>query len=101
MVSKKKKENINDSFPNGNFLIDGFNTPQKLDRNLNGDLRICQKQAKPIEGFHIELMIQWRLIFADVIHCSRLRLWVGYFIYFEFTPVFFCLMFLMDVLYFN
>ena len=23
---KKKKENIDDSFPNGNFLIDGFNT---------------------------------------------------------------------------
>ena len=31
------------------------------------------------------LKIQWRLIFANVIHCSRLRLWGGYFIYFEFT----------------
>ena len=24
---------INDSFPNGNFLIDGFSTPYRLDRN--------------------------------------------------------------------
>ena len=30
--------------------------------------------------------------------CSRLRLWVGCFIYFKFTRVFFHLMFLMDVL---
>ena len=37
------------------------------------------------------LRMQWRLIFANVIHCSRLRLWVGYFIYFKFTPVFFYL----------
>ena len=29
--------------------------------------------------------------------CSRLRLWVGYYIYFKFTRVFFCLMFLIDV----
>ena len=29
--------------------------------------------------------------------CSRLRLWVGYLIYFKFTRVFFCLMFLIDV----
>ena len=35
------------------------------------------------------LRIQWRLIFAIVIRCSRPRRWVGYFIYFKFTPVFF------------
>ena len=35
---------------------------------------------------------------ANGILCSRLRLWVGYLIYFEFTPVFFYLMFLMDVI---
>ena len=29
--------------------------------------------------------------------CSRLRLWVGYFIHFKFTLVFFYLMFLMNV----
>ena len=38
------------------------------------------------------LRIQWGLIFANVIRCSRLRLWVGYFIYFKLTPVL-----LMDV----
>ena len=27
---------IDDSFPNGNFLIDGFSTPYRLDRNSNG-----------------------------------------------------------------
>ena len=33
MVSEK---NIDDSFPNGIFLIDGLSTPYRLDRNLNG-----------------------------------------------------------------
>ena len=35
---------------------------------------------------------------ADVLRCCRLRLWVGYFIYFKFTRVSFYLMVLMDVL---
>ena len=47
------------------------------------------------------LSILWRLIFANVMRCSRLRIWVGYFIYFKFTPVFFQWMFLTDVLFFN
>ena len=34
------------------------------------------------------LRIQWRLIFANFIRCSRLRLWVGYFMYFKLTPMF-------------
>ena len=34
------------------------------------------------------LRIKWRLIFAIAMLFSRLRLWVGYFIYFKFTPVF-------------
>ena len=44
------------------------------------------------------LKIHWRLIFASAIRCSRLRLWVGYFIHFKFTPA---LLFdlLIDVLY--
>ena len=33
------------------------------------------------------LRIQYRLIFTNVIHCSRLRLSVGYFIYFKFARV--------------
>ena len=39
-----------------------------------------------------------RVIFADAMHCSRLQLWVGYFICIKFTAVFFCLMFLTDIL---
>ena len=31
------------------------------------------------ENFHPTLRIQWRLIFAIVIRCYRLRLWVGFF----------------------
>ena len=46
----------------------------------------------------LPLRMQWRVIFANIIDCFRSQLWVGCFIYFKFTPVFFCLMFLMDVL---
>ena len=40
---------IDDSFPNGIFLIDGFSTPYRLDRD---------SEAKPIEGFFIELKLR-------------------------------------------
>ena len=33
LVSETK---IDDSFPIGNFLIDGFSSPYRLDRNSNG-----------------------------------------------------------------
>ena len=33
LVSETK---IDDSFPNGNFLIDEFSTPYRLNRNSNG-----------------------------------------------------------------
>ena len=46
---------------------------------------------------HFLLRIQWRLIFAIVILCSRLRLWVNYFIYFKFTFVFFQWMFFSSI----
>ena len=36
-------------------------------------------------------------IFGKVILCSTLRLWVGYFIYFKFRPVFFYLIFLKGI----
>ena len=38
---------------------------------------------------NLVLRIKWRLIFTIVVRCSRLQLSEGYFIYFEFTPVFF------------
>ena len=63
LVSETK---IDDSFPTGNFLIDGFSTPYILDRNSNGgglmlfvkeDIppNIVEAEAKQIEGFYIEL----------------------------------------------
>ena len=39
------------------------------------------------------LQIQWRFIFAIVIRCYRLRLWVCHFTYFKITHVFFKWMF--------
>ena len=35
------------------------------------------------------LKIKLRLIFVAVIHCSKQRLWLGYFIYFKCTALFF------------
>ena len=49
----------------------------------------------------LNLRIHWKLIFGNVIRCSALWFWVGYFICFKFTPVFFPWMFLMDVLSFS
>ena len=46
---------------------------------------------------HFSLRIHWLLIFANIIRCSRLWLWVGCLIYFKITPMFCYLMFLMDV----
>ena len=63
LVSETK---IDDSFPIGNFLIDGFSTPYRLDRNSNGgglmlfvreDIpsNLVEAEAKPIESFYTEL----------------------------------------------
>ena len=62
LVSETK---IDDSFPIGNFLIDGFSTPYRLDRNSNGaglmlfyredtPLNFVEAEAKPIELKSIE-----------------------------------------------
>ena len=66
LVSETKTD---DSFPIGNFLIDGFSTPYRLDRNLNGggvmlfvrediSSNLVEAEAKPIEGFYIELNLR-------------------------------------------
>ena len=76
LVSETK---IDDSFPNGNFLIDRFSKPYRLDRNSNGggsiffvreDIpsNLVEAQAKPIEGFYIEFNLcndRWLL------NCSK------------------------------
>ena len=66
LVSETK---IDDSFPIGKFLIDGFSTPYRLDRNSNGaglmlfvreDIPsdLVEAEGKPIEGFYIELNLR-------------------------------------------
>ena len=56
LVSETK---IDDSFANGNFLIDGFSTPYRLDRNSNGgglilfvrkdiSSNLVEAEAKPV-----------------------------------------------------
>ena len=60
---------IDDSFPTGNFVIDGFSTPYRLDRNSNGGglilfvrenipSNLVEAEAKPIESFYIELNLR-------------------------------------------
>ena len=66
LVSETK---IDDSFPNRNFLIDGCSTPYRLGGNSNGgglmllvreDIpsNLVEAEAKPIEGFYIELNLR-------------------------------------------
>ena len=66
LVSETKND---DSFLNGNFLIDGVSTPYRLDRNSNGgglmllvreDIcpNLVEAEAKPIVGFYIELNLR-------------------------------------------
>ena len=68
--------------------------------NVAKEIWIKIQTMKWIYDFLMErtyVRIQWRFIFPIVILCSRLRLWVGYFIYFKFTPAFFWWMFFNSV----
>ena len=79
MLSDQIKGNINvllvpetkidDSFPIENFLIDLFSLLYRLDRNSNGgglmlfvrediSWNLVEAEAKPIEGFYIELSLR-------------------------------------------
>ena len=61
-----------------------------LTPNDNGWIFIFQRRFSDninIDFFNF-LKIQWRLIFAFAISCSRLRPWVSYFMYFKLTYVF-------------
>ena len=66
LVSETKTD---DSFPIENFLIDGFSTSYRLERNSNGgglmlfvrediSSNLVEAEAKPIEGFYIELNLR-------------------------------------------
>ena len=60
---------IDDSFHNGNFLIDGFSTPYMAKWRCNyvfvregTPLNLAEAEAEPIEGFYIELNLRNRLL---------------------------------------
>ena len=66
MVSETK---LDESFPIGQFLISGFSTPFRLDRNSNGggilmyireDIpsKLLSIENAPIEGFFIEINLR-------------------------------------------
>ena len=66
MISKTE---IDETFPVSNFVIDGYSTPYKLDRNSNGvgillyireDIPsyIIATEKKPVESFYVELNLR-------------------------------------------
>ena len=65
LVSETK---IDDSFPRGQFVIDGFSAPYRLDRNcLGGGLMLFIRdipsnlltiEEKPMESFYVELNLR-------------------------------------------
>ena len=63
MISETK---VDDSFPDGQFFLDGFGTPFRLDRNGNGGgimlftrndipAKVVSTDGRPIESFYVEL----------------------------------------------
>ena len=57
---------VDDSFPDGQFFLDGFGTPFRLDRNRNGGgimlfirndtpAKAVSTDDRPIETFYVEL----------------------------------------------
>ena len=83
LVSERK---IDDSFPIGNFLIDGFSTPNRLDRwtpyrldrwSVREDIssNLVEAEAKPMEGFCIELNLcndKWLLNYSYNLHKNNI-----------------------------
>ena len=66
MLSETK---VDESFPNSQFLINGFSTPYRFDRNARGggiflyireDIpsRLLSSETSPIEGFFVELNLR-------------------------------------------
>ena len=78
--------NLDNTFPNGQFLIDGFNEPIRLDRNKNvggillfiredTPIKVLSFETSPIKGFFIEINLykkKW-LLCCSYNHLSTLR----------------------------
>ena len=85
-VSLVSGTEIDDSFLVGNFLIDGFSTPYRLDWwtpyrldrwSVREDiyLNLVEAEAKPIEGFYIELNLpndKWLLNCSYNLHKNNI-----------------------------
>ena len=63
MISETK---VDDSFPDGQFFLDGFGTPFRLDRNRNGGgimlfirndipAKVVSTDGRAFESFYVEL----------------------------------------------
>ena len=72
LVSETKLDN---SFPVGQFLIDGYGPPIRLDRDIHGgglmffvreDIpwKLLSLENKPMEGFYVEINLQPNGCFA-------------------------------------
>ena len=74
MISETK---VDDSFPYGQFFLDGSGTPFRLNRNQNGGgimlsiindipAKVVSRDGRPIESFYVQLNFRkkkWLLIF--------------------------------------
>ena len=84
-------------------LVANLSNTVFLTTPLSTTLRSLHKSGGPVPSYLYVfylfqfLRIQWRFIFAIVIRCYTPLLWVVYFIYFEFIPVFFSWMFFNSV----
>ena len=82
MISESK---LDDSFPEGQFLIEGFGKPFRLDRNKNGGgimlfvrsdvpAKVISTDENPFESFYVELNFRknkWLLNCSYKPNCSN------------------------------
>ena len=63
-ISMILETKVDDSFPDGQFFLDGFGTPFRLDRNImlliRNDIpaKVVSTDERPIESFYVELNVR-------------------------------------------
>ena len=63
-------------------------------------VKIIDKTTHSVQYFNLNLILvkdTMKTYFCYLIRCRRLELWIGYFIYFKITPVFFQWMFFKEI----
>ena len=82
LLVNQVKGNIFDSFPFGNFLVDGFSKSYRLDRDSLGGgillyvredipLNLHEGETNPIEGFYVEINLhndKWLINYSHSPH---------------------------------